>query len=152
MEIEGSEDIFQAAEDTPATSLNLHVMAVVDSQLFRKFLSRNQDDVRQTHNAIVLYFSMIFAMVRSELLKKPNIEHIYQVVYLLSQYWHLLKIQPYFFYCTVVHMDCTISIFIPWVIYILLGCYSYKFTRLKIQEVSNVYTKFTTHIFYAHKI
>lgn len=70
MEIEGTEDIFQAAEDTPATSLNLHVMAVVDSQLFRKFLSRNQDDVRQTHNAIVLYFSMIFAMVRSELLKK----------------------------------------------------------------------------------
>lgn len=49
-------------------------------------------------------------------------------------------------------MDCTISIFIPWVIYILLGCYSYKFTRLKIQEVSNVYTKFTTHIFYAYKI
>lgn len=72
MEIEGTEDIFQAAEDTPATSLNLHVMAVVDSQLFRKFLSRNQDDVRQTHNAIVLYFSMIFAMVRSELLKKTQ--------------------------------------------------------------------------------
>eukprot|EP00105_Crassostrea_gigas_P004720 XP_011418026.1 PREDICTED: ADAM family mig-17-like [Crassostrea gigas] len=63
MEVEGTDDIFQAAEDTPATSLNLHVMAVVDSQLFRKFLSRNQDDVRQTHNAIVLYFSMIFAMV-----------------------------------------------------------------------------------------
>lgn len=72
MEIEGTEDIFQAAEDTPATSLNLHVMAVVDSQLFRKFLSRNQDDVRQTHNAIVLYFSMIFAMVRSELFKKKQ--------------------------------------------------------------------------------
>lgn len=72
MEIEGTEDIFQAAEDTPATSLNLHVMAVVDSQLFRKFLSMNQDDVRQTHNAIVLYFSMIFAMVRSELLKKTQ--------------------------------------------------------------------------------
>lgn len=72
MEIEGTEDIFQAAEDTPATSLNLHVMAVVDSQLFRKFLSRNQNDVRQTHNAIVLYFSMIFAMVRSELLKKTQ--------------------------------------------------------------------------------
>lgn len=65
MEVEGTDDIFQAAEDTPATSLNLHVMAVVDSQLFRKFLSRNQDDVRQTHNAIVLYFSMIFAMVSS---------------------------------------------------------------------------------------
>lgn len=63
MSVERTEEIFQAAEDTPATSLNLHVMAVVDSQLFRKFLSRNQDDVRKTHNAIVLYFSMIFAMV-----------------------------------------------------------------------------------------
>lgn len=63
MSVERTEEIFQAAEDTPATSLNLHVMAVVDSQLFRKFLSRNQDDVRKTHNAIVLYFSMISAMV-----------------------------------------------------------------------------------------
>nr|XP_022333338.1 uncharacterized protein LOC111130496 [Crassostrea virginica] len=71
-----NENIFQAAEETaltpapltpvllaPVPALNLHAMAVVDSELFRKFLRRNQRDITQTHNAIVLYFSQIFAMV-----------------------------------------------------------------------------------------
>ena len=71
-----NENIFQAAEETaltpapltpvlltPVPVLNLHAMAVVDSELFRKFLRRNQRDITQTHNAIVLYFRQIFAMV-----------------------------------------------------------------------------------------
>ncbi|XP_061174861.1 metalloprotease mig-17-like [Saccostrea echinata] len=58
------EDSIQAAEESPSIPiLNLQVMAIVDAQLFRKFLKRNQRDVRQTHNAIIMYFSSVFAMV-----------------------------------------------------------------------------------------
>jgi hypothetical protein len=47
----------------PVPAMNVHVMAVIDSQLFRKFFRRNQRDIRLTHNAIILYFSMVFALV-----------------------------------------------------------------------------------------
>ncbi|XP_062587286.1 uncharacterized protein LOC134248908 [Saccostrea cucullata] len=58
------DDRIQAAEESPSISaLNLQVMAIVDAQLFRKFLKRNHRDVRQTHNAIITYFSSVFAMV-----------------------------------------------------------------------------------------
>ncbi|XP_062596431.1 A disintegrin and metalloproteinase with thrombospondin motifs like [Saccostrea cucullata] len=58
------DDRIQAAEESPSISaLNLQVMAIVDAQLFRKFLERNHRDVRQTHNAIITYFSSVFAMV-----------------------------------------------------------------------------------------
>ncbi|XP_056021490.1 A disintegrin and metalloproteinase with thrombospondin motifs 9-like [Ostrea edulis] len=69
----GNEDFIQAAEESmPVPSMNVHIMAVIDSQLFRKFLIRNQRDIRQTHNAIILYFSMVFAMVneRFQTMKK----------------------------------------------------------------------------------
>lgn len=63
MEVEGIEDIFQVVEDMLVMLLNFYVMVVVDFQLFCKFFSRNQDDVRQIYNVIVFYFSMIFVMV-----------------------------------------------------------------------------------------